>query len=226
MSFAAILTLCLYGQVVYSPEDSINQWESHLLEARWALLDESTAAPRVLLVFRCLRPDHRVFELYMYDWWGNTTLRTVEAWTGTYKMEARENRKTEKPEKYVQLEFEQHWLPVDVGKQQWLEQWMSGRGYHRWLTEGDATHWTETLEMLDWTEGLDFKPFIVKFQLEPVTGSAVGPQSIEGIRIRLLSDDVKKVGWWTLNEEHDMTPVKKWRRAPRSIGWGPAVAEY
>ncbi len=221
MSFAAILTLCLCTQVTYSPEDSINQWENHLLEAKWALVDEVTGAPRLLLVMRCMRPDHRIFELYMYDWWDGTTVRTVDAWTGSYKMEARENRKTKLPEKFVRLEFEQHWSPVDVGKQQWLERWMTTQGYRRWIAEGDAAHWTEALSMLDWTEEIDFKPFFVQFKIDPAPNTVVGPRSIESIKFRMMSDDVKKVGWWKLDDEFVLSPVKKWRRAPRWITGGP-----
>ena len=117
MGFAVVMALCLCGQEVYSTDDTLDQWESGLLESKWALTDRDTGAPQMLLVLKCLPPEHRIFELTMYN---NATgpatpnidvspykpaakedvptigpvprleaWPKIEAWTGTYKMESR-----------------------------------------------------------------------------------------------------------------------------------------
>lgn len=222
MGLATVMALCLCGQIRYSSDDSLNQWESHLLEARWVLVDEATSTPRILLVFKCLTPDHRLFELYLYDRWDDEQVETVRAWTGTYKMESRENRDKSISEKLVRLNFDQHWVPVDGTKAIWIKDWMTRLGFVYWTRESDLIHWIEALQFLDWTEERDFKPFLAEFKIDGPT--AAEPIPPENIKFLLRSNDVKRVGCWVIGTQYVLSPVKKWRRASTPVHlWSPAV---
>lgn len=213
MNLAAVLTICLFGQVTYSLDDSLNQWENHLLESRWALLDKATEEPRVFLVFNCFTPDHRIFSLYLHDQWEGDAYRTVRCWTGTYKMESREKKDKSIVEKIVRLKCEQFWIPVDSDKPNKMRRWMAEQGYSRWLGEPEARHWTENLDFLHWTEEVDFKPFYAEFNMTPPSPATEPNVSPDCIHFFLRSDDVKKIGWWTIGTHYLMTPVKKWQRS-------------
>jgi hypothetical protein len=224
MNLAAIVTVCLLGQVTYSVDDSLNQWENHLLEARWVLMDRVTDEPRVFLTFKCFTPDHRIFSLYLYDQWEGDAYRTVRCWTGTYKMESREKKDKTVVEKIVRLKCEQYWIPVDSEKpsriRRWMSDgWMSDQGFTRWLTEPDSRHWTENLDFLHWTEEVDFKPFYAEFKLTPPSPKTEADVPSDCIHFQLRSDDVKKVGWWIIGNDYLMTPVKKWLRSTTATGY-------
>ena len=221
MNFAALLTVCLFGQITYSVDDSLNQWEDHLLESQWILKDPVTEEPRAFLVFKCFTPDHRIFALYLQDQWDGDSYRTLRCWTGTYKMERRE-KKIEYSEKedtrppaeiITRLKFEQFWIPVDSDKPNKMRRWMSEQGLTHWISEPDARHWSENLDVLHWTEEVDFKPFYAEFNLTPPSPITEPEVSSDCLHFLLRSVDVKKVGWWPINTEHLLGPVKKWRRS-------------
>lgn len=206
MGLAAVVAFCLCGQIRYSVEDSLNQWEQHLLETKWAVVDKLTGVPKMLLVIKCYTPDHRLFELYQYDRWDNEPEPTLRAWTGRYKMESRENRDKSMSEKIVRLNVDEHWLPVDGLKLAKTRNWMLSQGFVHWINEDHRFHWTEELDFLHWTEEQDFKPFLAEFKIEP--GDAP-----ENVKFLLRSDDIKRVGWWVIGTGYQLEPVKKWRRS-------------
>ena len=215
MGIPTVLALCLCGQVRFSPDDSINQWESHLLESSWALNDPLSSGPRVLLVIKCLRPDHRIFQLYLYDRWEEGPCATVRAWTGTYKMESREYRENGIAEKIVRLNFEQYWLPVDGFKPNRIRAWMNEQDFVQRARDLTLFHWSEELDLLNWVEERDFKPFLAEMRVDGPKPDE--PIPAEYVKFLLRSADVKKVGWWLTGTEYVLEPVRKWCRWPTAI---------
>jgi len=211
MGFVGIVAYCLLGQVPYVIDDSLNQWENRLIESRWILVDPATKAPQILLVLKCYNPDHRVFELYMFGRGHECQDRlALRAWTGTYKMERRERAREGYTESLVRLKFDEHWLPVDAYKPEWLRRWMTDFGMTRWSQERSELRWLEDIALLDWTEEMDFKPFMAEMKLD---NAPLGSEYYcDAIRFLLRSDDVKHVGWWRIGTDLVLTPVPKQSR--------------
>ncbi len=219
MGFATVIAVCLFAQAGDTADYSINQWESHLLEWRWGLVDDRSECPRLLLVLKCHTPDHRVFELYMYDMYdihhdidelgGHRPWRTVRAWTGTYKMQARENHDRSISERLVQLNVDRYWLPVEPFKLCQLRRRADEHGLVVWRCDLHPADWPEELGLLHWREVRDFKPFLAELKVDLPTA----PDPPESIRFLLRSNDVMRVGWWTIGTEYVLSPVWKWRRS-------------
>ena len=226
MGFATAIAICLFAQLGDSSEYSLNQWESRLLESRWTLIDPTADCPRLLLVLKHHPSDYRTFELYLYDWvddelWRTIEgpwradvgpWRTVEAWTGTYKMQSRENHDRSISEKLVQLNVDQHWLSVDSSRLARIGMRVDEHGRVTRRCPRPRTEWIEELALLHWTEESDFKPFLAEMKLD--TPAPAEPIPAESVKFLLRSNDVLNVGWWTIGTQYALSPVQKWRRSP------------
>ncbi len=212
MGIAIAAALLLGGQVIYTSEDTLDQWENHLLESKWTLTDKETGAPRMVLVLKYFSPNHRIFELTMFHdctpgkpW--------VETWTGTYKTEARRSEdKTNDARdavKLIRLRAEQHWYPVDSEPYWWPP---DGRGLAKvghWLLEKGLIHWTDILSHIDWVERKEFKEFFAELIFDAPFMALEPPIPAEDVRFFLRSDEVKNIGWWQIGTEYVFSPMRK-----------------
>lgn len=212
MGFAIAAALLLGGQGVYTSEDTLDQWENHLLESKWTLTDKETGAPRLVLVLKYFSPNHRIFELTMFHdctpgkpW--------VETWTGTYKTEARrsEDKKDDARDavKLVRLRAEQHWYPVDSEPYWWPPDGRGPAKVGHWLLEKGLIHWTDIVSHIDWVERKEFKEFFAELIFDAPFMALESPIPPENVRFFLRSDEVKNIGWWQIGTEYVLSPVRK-----------------
>jgi len=204
-------------QTAYTSEDTVDQWENHLLESKWVWPDEKTDLPAIVLALKYYPGDHRTFELTMYHdqnpcpgccecqpW--------VETWTGTYKTEGRraENKSSDAKDavKLLRLRAEQHWYPVNSNPY-----WWSPGGHPAkvgpWLRDRGLIRPTEMISYIDWVEKKHFKEFFAELVFDAPFMASEAPIAPENVRLFLRSDSVKHIGWWQVGTEYIFTPAKR-----------------
>jgi hypothetical protein len=213
MGFAVVMALLLGRQDVLSSEDTLDQWENHLLESKWTLTDKESGAPRMVLVLKYFSADHRIFELTVFNDCRREGVPWIETWTGTYKMEARrpEDKTSQAQDalKLVRLRAEQHWYPVDSAPYWWPP---DGRGAAKvgpWLWERGLIHWTELISNIDWVERKEFKEFFAELIFDAPFMAQEPPIAPDSVRFFLRSDEVKHIGWWQIGVERVFSSVRK-----------------
>ena len=222
MGFAVAMALCLCGQTVYSSEDTLDQWESRLLESKWVLTDPVSGDPRIVLVLKCFSPDHRIFQLTLYNEGQDETLPRIQTWTGSYKMESRKATRndvdTQDSVKLARLHADQYWVPVNPdlygAPDRFRTGWASPDGFkpycmRSWLKQRGLIHWTEEINYIDWSERIDFKPFYAELVFDAPfmwTEPLVHP---EDCKFFLRSDAITHIGWWKIGTQYVLSPVKK-----------------
>ncbi len=204
MGFAVITALCLCGQDGFPKDDTLNQWESRLLESKWVLTDPATGVPHVLLVLRDYTPSHRIFQLTIYHHEPGLNLPWAETWTGTYKMEARKagdgNRGREDDIKLARLHADQYWLPVERNRPESIKNVLEARG---------LIDWTDEINYIDWLERKDFKPFFAELIFDAPFLRTLPELSGGRVAFFLRSDEVTKIGWWNIGTTYVLSPVHK-----------------
>ncbi|MGO8752221.1 MAG: hypothetical protein ACLQNE_40295 [Thermoguttaceae bacterium] len=204
MSLAVITALCLCGQITAPSDDTLNQWESRLLESKWVLTDPVSQTPQMVLVLHDFNPSHRIFALTMYNTVTGDGIPWIQAWTGTYKTEARRaNHKDIQAQdavKLVRLHAEQYWVPVDRDRPDHVRNILKAR---------HLIDWTDEMAYIDWLERKDFKPFYAELVFDAPFMWSEPPIPSEHMRFFLRSDEVTKIGWWKLGAEQVLTPIRK-----------------
>jgi hypothetical protein len=227
--FALLATLVLGGQharaiePAYTSEDTLEQWENHLLESKWTWRHPVTGMPHMVLVLKYFTGNHRTFELTMFHDHDPSPGRHVpmvdypcrpwvETWTGTYKTEARraEDKKFDQQDavKLIRLRAEQHWYPVNS-----CPYWWSPDGHPAkvgpWMRDRGLIDWTDMISNIDWVEKKQFKEFFAELIFDAPFMADEAPIPADNVRFFLRSDAVKKIGWWQIGTEYVFEPVKK-----------------
>ena len=214
MVLSVMMAIVLGGPGVFTVDDTLDQWEYHLLEHKWTMVDKHTGLPKLALTLRWLPGDHRVFELLMFN--GPTNYPGapwVEAWTGTYKMEARragdpkEDRKD--AVKLVRLQVEQHWHPVDSAPYWWPERGQDPMNVGQWLYEKGRFPWYDLMYYVDWLERKEFKNFFAELIFDAPYFEQRPRQSPDNERFLLRCDAVKHLGWWQIGTMMELAPARK-----------------
>ena len=222
MGFAVAMALCLCGQTVYSSEDTLDQWENRLLESKWVYTDPTSGAPRIVLVMKCFSPDHRIFQLTLYNEGIDDTLPYIQTWTGTYKMESRKATRNDTDSqdsvKLARIRADQYWVPVNANHCRWpgryIPAWSGSDGQQfcsmrQMLQARGLIHWTEDINYIDWSERIDFKPFYAELVFDAPFMWTEPLANPENVKLFLRSDAITHIGWWKIGCQYILSPVKK-----------------
>ena len=213
MSLAVVAALSLCGQITPHGDDTLNQWESRLLESKWVLTDPRSGTPQMVLVLKDFTPSHRIFQLTMYNAPTGDGTPWVQTWTGTYKMESRRanNKEFEAQDavKLVRLHADQYWIPVDRDRPDRVKNSLMARG---------LLNWTDEIAYIDWLERKDFKPFFAELIVDAPFMWAEPPIPTEHARFFLRSDEVTKIGWWKNRSGAGADPDPKTVNQARPLG--------
>ena len=191
------------------------------------LPDPVTGEPHMLLVLKCFPPEHRIFELTMYNPRSGCYGPRLEVWTGSYKMEARKanNNYLEQQDsmKLARIEADQHWVPLNRARDWWPQDerygWPAPAGdvgllggsdsLTGWLKSRGVLHWSDEIHDLDWAEHKEFKSFRVELVFDAPFMRPLSPATSEQVHFFLRSDDVKHVGWWKIGQMFTFSAIKK-----------------
>lgn len=214
MAFSMMMAFVLAGPGVMTPDDTLDQWEYHLLEHKWTMLDKNTGLPKLALTLRHFPGDHRIFELMMFnDPTNYPGAPWVEVWNGTYKTEARrsEDRKDERKDavKLVRLQVEQHWHPVDSTPYWWPCGAREPRNVGQYLFETGRIPWFDLVNYIDWQERKELKSFFAELIFDAPYFEKIPRHAPDNERFFLRCDATKHIGWWQIGTLLELAPARK-----------------